>query len=166
MRPKFARVAAFAVATIGVLMIQVPTLAQQSSPRAPAAEVALIPGTLTGPGSMGPRGTRRFCNARAVGLAEWRTAALAQLLSLNTAQQAALTELAGVSAKALEMIAHTCETTAAEKSQLGIMEARIETMWQVVKTVRPAYGAFYATLDNAQQLRLDALGPRRNGWRW
>jgi hypothetical protein len=58
------------------------------------------------------------------------------------------------------------ERTAAEKSQLGIMEARVETLLQVLRTVRPAYQTFYASLDNAQKLRVDTLGPRRHGWQW
>jgi hypothetical protein len=36
----------------------------------------------------------------------------------------------------------------------------------VLKTVRPAYEAFYAKLDDKQKQRLDSLGPRRSGWRW
>jgi hypothetical protein len=46
------------------------------------------------------------------------------------------------------------------------MEARVETLLQVLRTVRPAYQTFYASLDNAQKLRMDALGPRRQGWQW
>ena len=38
------------------------------------------------------------------------------------------------------------------------MEARVETLLRVLKTVRPAYQTFYASLDNAQKLRVDALG--------
>jgi hypothetical protein len=33
-----------------------------------------------------------------------------------------------------------------------------------VKTVRPAFDAFYQTLDETQKSRLDAAGPRRWGW--
>jgi len=43
----------------------------------------------------------------------------------------------------------------------------MEAMLQAVKTVRPAFDAFYASLDNDQKARLDSIGPRRWGWqRW
>lgn len=43
----------------------------------------------------------------------------------------------------------------------------MEAMLQVVKTVRPAFDAFYGSLDNDQNARLDSAGPRRWGWeRW
>jgi hypothetical protein len=37
-------------------------------------------------------------------------------------------------------------------------------MLTAIKTVRPAFDAFYATLDDAQKARVDARGPRRWGW--
>jgi hypothetical protein len=47
------------------------------------------------------------------------------------------------------------------------METRMEAMLQAVKTVRPAFDAFYGTLDSDQKARLDSSGPRRWGWeRW
>ncbi len=139
---------------------QVPSSANQSS------AVALVPGPLRGLGSMGPHGTTRFCDVRAVGLSQWRNYALTQMLELNKEQQAALTDLSEASAKALAMISATCRGSAGDKSQLNVIQARVETLLEVLKTVRPAYEAFYAKLDDNQKLRLDSLGPRRNGWRW
>jgi hypothetical protein len=46
------------------------------------------------------------------------------------------------------------------------MEQRMEAMLQAIRTVRPAFDAFYATLTDAQKTRLDRLGPRRWQWRW
>ena len=101
---------ALAVATIAVLGVMAPAVAQDPSSIAQAATVALIPGTLTGLGSMGPRGVRRFCDARAIGLSQWRTTALTRIIGLDKPQQsAALSELSAASAKALEMIASTSE---------------------------------------------------------
>ena len=79
--------------------------------------VALVPGPLRGLGSMGPHGTTRFCDARAVGLSPWRIYALTQILNLNKEQQAALHDLSAASAKALAMISATCQGTAGDKSQ-------------------------------------------------
>jgi LTXXQ motif family protein len=115
---------------------------------------------------MGPHGRTRFCDVRAVGLSQWRTYALTQMLDLNKEQQAALTDLSAVSAKALVMISATCQGPSTDKSQLAVIQSRVETLLDVLKAVRPAYEAFYAKLDDNQKLRLDSLGPRRNGWRW
>jgi hypothetical protein len=138
---------------------QVPAASDQSS------AVALVPGPLRGLGSMGPHGRTRFCDARAVGLAQWRSYALTQMLDLSKEQQAALADLSVVSAKALAMMSATCKG-ATDKSQLSAIQARLETLLDVLKTVRPAYEAFYAKLDDRQKVRLDSLGPRRSGWRW
>jgi hypothetical protein len=154
------------IALLGCLALLAPAFGQQLSTDAQRASVALIPGSLTGIGAMGQRGVRRFCDPRAVGLAQWRTAALTQMLSLDDAQQKALNGLASASAKALGMIAETCKSSAREKPDLATIELRLETLLQVLKTVRPSYDAFYASLDSNKKLRLDALGPRRRGWRW
>ncbi len=115
---------------------------------------------------MGPHGSTRFCDVRAVGLSQWRNYALTRMLDLNKEQQSALTNLSAASAKALAMISATCQGSTADKSQLSVIQGRVETLLEVLKTVRPAYEAFYAKLDDNQKLRLDSLGPRRNGWRW
>ncbi len=50
-----------------------PVTAQQSpSPTVDKNAVVLIPGVMTGPGTMGPRGYRRLCTPRSVGLYEWQ----------------------------------------------------------------------------------------------
>jgi LTXXQ motif family protein len=147
-------------------MLAMPAKSQQIRPAAPDSSIVLIPGTLTGPGSMGPRGARRFCNPRSVGLAEWRAVAIIRMLSLDDAQKTALNELSGPSVKALELIASACPKTNADKPPLAVMETRVQTMLQVLRTVRPAYEKFYASLNDIQKRRVDALGPSRHGWQW
>ena len=88
------------------------------------------------------------------------------MLGLNKEQQVSLAELSVASAKAVSMISETCKGGVGEKSQLSVMQSWIEALVDVIKTVRPAYEVFYAKLNDNQKLRLDALGPRRNGWRW
>jgi hypothetical protein len=80
------------------------TVAQEASFGGESTNAALIPGALQDFGSMGPRGTRRFCDPRVIGLAQWRTTALADILGLDQPQQAALTALSKASAKALKLI--------------------------------------------------------------
>jgi hypothetical protein len=64
------------------------------------------------------------------------------------------------------MISDTCKGGVGDKSQLSVMQSRVEALADVLKTIRPAYEAFYTKLSDNQKLRLGALGPRRNGWRW
>ena len=45
------------------------------------------------------------------------------------------------------------------------MEKRLNAMLEAVKVVRPAFAAFYESLDPDQQTRLSAAGPRQWGWR-
>ena len=143
-----------------------PRADQAATANAQSPAVALVPGPLTGLGSLGPHGTGRFCDVRAAGLSQWRTRALTQMLGLDKEQQAALADLSTASVKALTLISDTCKGSVGDKSQLSVMQSRVEALADVLKTVRPAYEAFYAKLNDNQKLRLDALGPRRNGWRW
>lgn len=132
------------------------------------------PGWMMGPGMMhGPRmwgpGFGGMCNPRFAGLAEWRVDQIERAVKPTDAQQATLKELRVASTKAVEALTAACPTdlprTAGER--LAFMEKRMEAMLQAVKTVRPAFDAFYASLDSDQKARLDAAGPRRWGWqRW
>ena len=145
---------------------QEPRAGQAATANAPSSCRCTCPWTTPGLGSLGPHGTGRFCDVRAVGLSQWRTRALVQMLGLDEEQQAGLADLSTASAKALTMISDTCKGGVGDKSQLSVMQSRVEALADVLKTVRPAYEAFYAKLNDNQKLRLDALGPRRNGWRW
>ena len=128
-------------------------------------------GMMMGPGMMGNRGFGFMCNPRAAGFAEWRLKQIEDAIRPTDAQRAALTELKSASTKAAELIASGCPATPPVKSteRLALMETRLDAMQKAIKTVRPAFDAFYATLDDQQRSRLDASGPRRwgwNGWRW
>jgi hypothetical protein len=110
-----------------------------------------------------------MCSPRFAGLAEWRIDEIERAVKLTEAQQAALKELRAASTKAADSFAAACPSdwpkTATER--LTVMEKRMETMLAALKTVRPAFDAFYGSLDDSQKARLDAVGPRRWGWqRW
>ena len=52
---------------------------------------------------------------------------------------------------------------------LEAMEKRLEAMLAAVKTVRPAFDAFYASLTSEQKTALDRACTRHwrwQGWRW
>jgi len=146
-----------------------PVAAQQSpSPAVVKNAIVLIPGVLTGPGTMGPRGYRRLCTPRSVGLYEWQVRWLERVVRPTEAQRAALNDLQSASSKAIATIATACkaEMPTTTKAELEMMDNRLETMSQAVKTLRPAFDAFYTSLDSKQQQRLDVFGPRHRSWRW
>jgi hypothetical protein len=130
------------------------------------------PGMMMGPGMMGWGGGRAggmgmLCNPGGAGLAEWRMQRIEQLIQPTDAQKAALNELKTASAKAAEQISAACprEFPASASARMELMEKRMETMLAAIKTVRPAFDAFYATLSDEQKAKLDRGGPRRWGWR-
>ena len=145
-----------------------PGAAQQAPASSDKAAVVLIPGVMTGPGTMGPRGYKRLCTPRSVGLYEWQLPWLDQVVRPTDAQRAPLNDLQSASSKAIATMSAACEAPAptTTKDQLQMMDARLEAASQAVKTLRPAFDAFYASLDNQQQQRLDVFGPRHRSWRW
>ncbi len=129
------------------------------------------PGSMMGPGMMGGTGFGFSCHPRAAGMAEWRMSQIEQTIKPNDAQKAKLADLKAASAKAAESISAACaaEMPAKAVDRFGVMEKRLDAMQQAIKTVRPAFEAFYASLDDAQKSKLDAAGPRQWGWgnwRW
>jgi len=146
-----------------------PVTAQQSPSAAVDKDaIVLIPGVLTGPGTMGPRGYKRLCTPRSVGLYEWQVRWVERVVGPTEAQRAALNDLQSASSKALATMSTACKTEmpTTTKAELEMMDNRLEIMSQAVKTLRPAFDAFYASLDSKQQQRLDVFGPRHRGWRW
>ena len=125
------------------------------------------PGMVMGPGMMGGRGFGFFCNPRMAGFAEWRISQFEGGLKPTDAQKAKLNDLKTASAKAAEIITKDCPTTPPSKptERLALAEQRLEAMQQAIKTVRPAFQAFYDSLDDKQKTMLEAAGPRRWGWR-
>lgn len=129
------------------------------------------PGMMMGPGMMGwggrGGGMGMLCDPRGAGLAEWRMDRIERLVQPTEAQKAALNDLRTASTKAAEQIAAACprEFPASATARLELMETRMETMLAAIKTVRPAFDAFYATLSDEQKARLDRGGPRQWGWR-
>jgi hypothetical protein len=128
-----------------------------------------------GPGIMGPgmmsrwMGRRGFmCDPRVAGFAEWRIDRIERAIQPNEAQRKALDELRVASTKAGEAMRAACPTElpATAPARLEAMEKRMEAMLQAIKAVRPAFDAFYATLDDKQKARLSEAGPRGWGWRW
>jgi hypothetical protein len=125
------------------------------------------PGMMMGPGMMrGGGGMGAVCDPRGAGLAEWRMKRIERLISPNDAQRAALNDLRTASAKAADIVAAACprEFPESATARLELMEKRLDAMQQAIKVVRPAFDAFYATLNDEQKARVNTAGPRRWGW--
>jgi hypothetical protein len=124
-------------------------------------------GMMMGPGMMGRDGA--MCSPRTAGFAEWRVDRIERAVKPTEAQRAALNDLKAASVKAAEAMAAICSRQPSTKvgERLEFMEKRMEAMLQAVKTVRPAFDAFYASLTDEQKTRLDSGAPRGWGWhRW
>lgn len=178
-------ISAAAIVVAG-LILAAPVVAQQSGPGAGNPPTAggpdygpgygprgygWGPGMMMGPGMMGWGGMGAMCNPRAAGLAEWRMERIERLINPTEAQRAALNGLRAASTKAAETIAAACprEFPASAPARLETMEKRLEAMLAAIKTVRPAFDAFYATLNDEQKARINSSGPRGwgwHGWRW
>jgi hypothetical protein len=152
------------VAAAFSVLLLAPSAAAQPGPGGPGGR-----GMMMGPGMMGSRAMGpAMCNPQAAGLAEWRVDAIERAVRPTDAQRAAFNELKAASTKAADVIAAACPRDFPETStaRLEAMEKRLDAMLQAVKTVRPAFDAFYATLTDEQKAELNKAGPRRWGWRW
>jgi hypothetical protein len=121
------------------------------------------PGHMTGPGWRGGA----MCGPRAAGLAAWRVGAIEEIVRPTEAQRAALDAFRQASSKAAEDLAAACpqDYSATAPARLDAMEKRLDAMLAAVRTVRPAFETFYATLSDEQKRRLDAVSPE-GSWRW
>lgn len=181
-------VSAAAIAVAGTILVT-PAVAQPAGPGPGNPPAAATPGPGTGPGpGYGPRGygwgpgmmmgpgmmgwgggrggMGAMCDPRGAGLAEWRMERIERLINPTEAQRAALNDLRTASTKAAELISAACprEFPASASARLELMEKRLDAMQQAIKTVRPAFDAFYATLNDEQKARINTGGPR--GWGW
>ncbi|MDB5501217.1 MAG: hypothetical protein JWR89_1119 [Tardiphaga sp.] len=132
------------------------------------AQTVLIPGSLRGLGTMGPGGAKRLCAPLSIGLYEWQIGWVTRLLKPTESQAVLLRQLAEASARARQSIAAACGNDGVPTTigQLDLMERRLEGLTEAVTLIRPSYELFYASLDDQQKARLEALGPARKGWRW
>ncbi len=125
------------------------------------------PGAMMGPGwrSGGP------CNAGAAGMAAWRMSVIEDVVKPSDAQRAAFDALKDASKKAADTMAAACprDYPANASARLESMEKRLDAMLAAVRSVRPAFDAFYGALTDEQKRRLDTAysgGWRGHMWRW
>ncbi len=159
---------AFICLTAAVLALA----AAPASAQGPGSGYGWGPGMMMGPGPMwGPstRGPGRFgdlCDPRMAGFAAYRIDQVERTVKPTEAQRKLLDDLKTASTKAAETMTAACPTAtpATVPARLEFMEKRAEAMLASVKTVRPAFDAFYASLDDQQKAKLDRTGPAQTWW--
>lgn len=147
-----------------------PVSAQSGSGSSATGQSTLLnPGMMMAPGRWSNRGMRAYCNPQAAGFGTWRLGQIEQIVKPDQTQRKAFDEFRAASDKAAQTLSAACpvEVPQTVSARLALMEARMTLMLDAVKTVRPAFDAFYATLTAEQKARLDASRPHRWFWdRW
>lgn len=125
-------------------------------------------GYMMGPGMMDRGHFGRMCSPRSAGFAEWRIDRMERAVKPTDAQRAKFDELKAASGKAAEAMRAACaaEVPATMAGRMEATERRLEAMLQAVKSVRPAFDAFYATLSDDQKASLNTGSGRNRFWHW
>ena len=114
----------------------------------------------TSGGNAAPSGeTARICSGQAQGLTDFSIQKIAQRIEPDQQQQALLNDLKGATAKAIDILQAACPTElpSTPTGRLAAMRARVDAMLQAVETVGPALGKFYASLNDEQRERFNAV---------
>ena len=162
----------FAAAAVGLLAAASPAAAQPGPGGGPGVMGpggGMGRGMMMGPGNWTRGNMRAFCNPQMAGFGAWRLEQIEQIVKPDDSQRKAFDELRAASDKAAKTLSGACPDDVPQtmSARLALMETRMTAMLDAVKTVRPAFDAFYATLSAEQKTRLDSSRPRRWGWhRW
>lgn len=94
---------------------------------------------------------------------QWPEGEIEARVRPSDAQRGALGGLQDASAKAADMLKTACQPNdpLTPPARLAAATARLDTMLQAVKLVRPALDGFYTTLSDEQRAQFEAIGPRR-----
>lgn len=153
------RIACAAIAGLA-LAAMIGTAAAQPYGRGPGmmGPGMMGPGMMMGPGIAGPGAFGRMCGPSGAGFMEWRIDRLADVLKLTDAQRPTFDEFKAASAKAAETMRGACpaEYPATITARMDLMQQRAEAMLAAIKTVRPAFDAFYASLTDEQKKQLES----------
>src|SRR5215469_7412151 len=102
-----------------------------------------------------------LCSGQTAGLTDWPIERIAQTVEPNDAQRAPLDQLKDATAKALDILKAACPTAlpSTPTGRIEAMRQRLEAMVRAVRTVRPALGKFYESLNDEQKARFSARNP-------
>ena len=110
-------------------------------------------------GPEGPADPSRMCSDRTQDLAGLPIDQIEQTVQPTGDEVANLDALKAAATKANEILAASCPNHIAltPPARLAAMESRLDSMRQVVETIQPALGTFYASLSDEQKARFDAM---------
>ena len=115
-----------------------------------------------GMGMMGGRMMERLCAPEGAPNGEHMIDMIAGRLRVTDAQRPALNNLQEAIAKAFTDAKALCANKPDESTPSGKLtaaEKRLEMLLAGMKTIHPKLDAFYATLDEAQKTKFNAMGP-------
>jgi LTXXQ motif family protein len=104
-------------------------------------------------------GSARVCSGEAQGLTDFSIQKIADQVQPTQDQQALLDDLKDATLKAVQILQTACPTDlpSTATGRLSAMRARVDAMLQAVQTVRPALEKFYASLNDEQRVRFNAM---------
>jgi ABC-type transporter MlaC component len=112
-----------------------------------------------------PSGSRRIvggtiCSGQTAGLTDWQIDQIAEAVTPDDAQRAALDELKAASGRTLEILKSACpsELASTPTGRIQDMQRRLSTMLEAVRAVRAPLTKFYDLLTDEQKARFNALG--------
>jgi hypothetical protein len=107
------------------------------------------------------------CGGTQARVMEWPTAEINQTVRPTDAQHASLEALQNASVKATDMLKSSCAAGDAltPTGRLAAVGKRLDTMLEAVKTVHSALNDFYASLNDEQKARFEAIGPSQTSRR-
>jgi hypothetical protein len=107
-------------------------------------------------------GFAEVCSGQAAGLTDWPIERITQQVQPNNRQRALLDALRDATAQAVMILQSDCPTDlpSTPTARLAAMRARVDTMLQAVRIVRPALDKFYASLSDEQKERFNELVPQ------
>jgi hypothetical protein len=103
------------------------------------------------------------CSAATTTTAAWPADEIQTRVHPDDTQRAALKALQDATVRAGETLKTVCQPAdiLTPTARLEAIARRLDTMLQVVKSVRAALEDFYATLSDEQKAQFEAIGPRR-----
>jgi hypothetical protein len=112
-------------------------------------------------GAAPPSSFGEFCGDAAPGLTDWPVDRIVNAISPNDEQRALLDALVRASDKAAETLRAACPRSVAVTpiGRLDALEKQLAALEEAVRTVRPALEKFYASLNDDQKERFNALAP-------
>jgi LTXXQ motif family protein len=104
-------------------------------------------------------GSARVCSGEAQGLTDFSIQKIVDQVQPTQDQQALLDDLKAATLQAVQILQAACPTDlpSTATGRLSAMRARVDAMLQAVWTVRPALDKFYASLNDEQRARFNAM---------